>query len=352
MVLIASQASAPVLEIDRLSVRFNIRRGVLRQGVVSTVRAVDGVSFSIERGTTFGLVGESGSGKSTVARAVMGMVAPTEGRVLVDGVDAQTLRSANLKRHRQRAQMVFQDPYSSLDPRMSVRRIVAEPLVSAGRYGDRRTLRSRVDELLELVGLSSSSGDKYPHQFSGGQRQRIAIARALAPNPRLIVLDEPTSALDVSVRAQILNLLKDLQESKGLSYLFISHDLLTVAYMATKVGVMYLGRIVEVGATDQVYENPRHPYTQALLASIPSDEGEIHTRLALDYDIPNAMNLPVGCRFKGGCQLRRSLGQPVECDIIDPHLRTVADDHSAACHFSTASRLEAVRALSITVEQA
>jgi oligopeptide/dipeptide ABC transporter ATP-binding protein len=328
----------PVLDIEDLSVRFNIRRGVLRQGIVRTVRAVDGVGFAIDEGMTFGLVGESGSGKSTVARTVMGMVQPTRGRIRLAGVDPRELGGGQLQRHRQLAQMVFQDPYSSLDPRMKVRRIIAEPLVSRGDAGGRKAIRLRVDELLELVGLPSSSADKYPHQFSGGQRQRIAIARALAPNPRLIVLDEPTSALDVSVRAQILNLLKELQTVRHLSYLFISHDLLTVAYMASRVAVMYLGRIVEIGSTAEVYETPSHPYTQALLASIPGESGEIGTTLSAEYEIPSAMNVPAGCRFKGGCLLRRQLGDPHECDAVDPVLRAVEADHSAACHFISESR--------------
>jgi len=323
----------PIVEVENLSVRFNVRRGVLRQGVVTTVKAVDGVSFQIAEGTTFGLVGESGSGKSTMARAITGMVEPTEGSLHLAGINPKDLSGGDLRRHRQLVQMVFQDPYSSLDPRMKVRRIIAEPLTFGANAGSGKSVRSRVYELLELVGLPPSSADKYPHQFSGGQRQRIAIARALAPNPRLIVLDEPTSALDVSVRAQILNLLKDLQAARGLSYLFISHDLQTVAYMANTVAVMYLGRIVEIGPTDRIYGTPSHPYTQALLASIPGEQGAIGTTLSAEYEIPSAMKIPAGCRFKGGCRLRETLGNPAACDEIDPALRPVSAGHHGACHF-------------------
>jgi ABC-type oligopeptide transport system ATPase subunit len=260
--------SRPLLEVDDLEVHFPIRRGLLFDRAVDYVKAVDGVSFEIGEGTTLGLVGESGSGKSTTAYAALQLVRPTAGSVRFDGRELTRLSRAELRRMRRQMQIVFQDPYAALDPRMTVGRIVGEPLQAHG-IGDRRSRRARVAELLELVGFDPAYTNRYPHEFSGGQRQRIGIARALALNPRLIICDEPVSALDVSIQAQILNLLKDLQRDLGLSYLFIAHDLAVVRSMSDTIAVMHQGKIVEQGPAERVYEQPRSDYTRALLAAVP-----------------------------------------------------------------------------------
>jgi oligopeptide/dipeptide ABC transporter ATP-binding protein len=322
----------PIVEVEDLHVHFHIGRGVLTRRGTDRVRAIDGVTLAIDRGTTLGVVGESGSGKSTLARVIMGMVTPTSGKVTVGGgvmfpKGDRTVRSASV------VQIVFQDPFSSLDPRMSVGNIIAEPLTLSKPAIGSRERRERVADLLERVGLAQASAQAYPHQFSGGQQQRIAIARALAPNPDLLVLDEPTSALDVSVRAQILSLLRELQADLDLSYLIISHDLLTVAQMATTVGVMYLGRIVESGPVRQIFRSPAHPYTQALLTSIPDEDAPSTPRLAPDYEIPSPIDMPTGCRFKSGCMLRRELGNPPDCDRVDPPLVSLPSGQATACHF-------------------
>jgi oligopeptide transport system ATP-binding protein len=323
----------PIVELEDLKVHFVMSTGVLHPKELGRVRAVDGVSLRIEGGRTVALVGESGSGKSTVGRAVMGMVTPTAGRVLVRGRDLAGLQGKELRRHRRTVQIVFQNPFASLDPRMRVDEIIAEPLTLYGRK-TREVLdpKQRVRELLNLVGLSAESGRKYPHQFSGGQRQRIAIARALAPEPEVIVLDEPTSALDVSIQAQVLNLLLELQAKLGLTFLFISHDLVTVAHMADDVAVLYLGRVVELGSREQIFHSPSHPYTQALLSSIPG-ETKVRQRLDMDYEPPSATEVISGCRFKSGCQLRKQLGEPEQCEASDPSLTTVGPGHTSACHF-------------------
>jgi peptide/nickel transport system ATP-binding protein len=273
-----------------------------------TLTAVDGLDFAIERGETFGLVGESGSGKSTLARMVVGLLEPSQGQVMIDGVDlAQTRDQATRRAVRRRIQMIFQDPFASLNPRWRVGDIIAEPIRvfrprdgGTGRLG-RRAIAARVDELLELVGLHSADAPKFPHEFSGGQRQRIAIARAIAAHPDFIVCDEPTSALDVSIQAQILNLMRDLQERLGLTYLLITHNLAVVRFMATRVGVMYLGRLVEIGETDALFARPRHPYTRMLLDAVPDLSMSGRARTPIGGEPPNPIDPPPGCPFHPRC---------------------------------------------------
>jgi oligopeptide/dipeptide ABC transporter ATP-binding protein len=325
-------ATPPIVELSDVKVHFPVRKGVLRRKQIGLVKAVDGVSLTVERGTTVALVGESGSGKTTVGRAIMGMVPATAGKVLVNGRDTAAARRSQL---RHTVQIVLQDPFVSLDPRMTVERVIAEPLlVSRRRDRVTRDVRRRVAELLEMVGFSPASGGKYPHQFSGGQRQRIAIARALAPDPKVIVLDEPTSALDVSVQAQILNLLKRLQAELGHAYVLISHNLVTVAHVADVVAVMYLGRIVEVGTPADIFRKPEHPYTQALLESIPGN-GPLPP-VQLETAEPSPMESFGGCRYQPRCSLSKRLGGPAECAELDPPLLEIDHQHRAACHFAGA----------------
>ncbi len=290
------------------------------------VKAVDGVTIAVPRGKTLGLVGESGSGKTTLARLVLRLEEPTSGKIYFDGMDVLRLRGGELRRFRRRAQIVFQDPYGSLNPRMTVYELITEPLRVHGiKVGDPQ---GYVAKLLERVGLSPAHMFRYPHEFSGGQRQRIAIARALALNPEFLVLDEPTSALDVSVQAQILNLLKDLQRERGLAYLFISHDLGVVRYMSDYIAVMYLGRIVELGPAEEVFEKPLHPYTQALLSAIPVPDPEAaraRKRVRLPGEPPSPLNPPSGCRFRTRCPLAfERCGE-------EPPLEEVEKGHWAAC---------------------
>ena len=271
----------------------------------AAVKALDGVTFSIRRGETFSLVGESGCGKTTVARCIVGLYHPTAGNIVFDGVDLSRLKQRKtMAPLRRRMQMIFQDPYASLNPRWRVRKIVAEPLVAHGLIADKAQLRSRVGELLEQVRLAPADGDKFPHEFSGGQRQRISIARALAANPEFLVCDEPTSALDVSVQAQILNLMKDLQRRLRLTYLFISHNLAVIYHISDRVGVMYLGRLVEVAAADQLFAAPRHPYTRLLLETIPRldpPDGPLSEREPVAGEVPNPIDPPRGCAFHPRC---------------------------------------------------
>ncbi|MBQ2380428.1 MAG: ABC transporter ATP-binding protein [Akkermansia sp.] len=288
--------SDSVLDVSKLSMHFPVRGGILSRKK-SVVKAVDDVSFTIAPGETLGLVGESGCGKSTIGRCVVRLLEPTNGSIRVMGMDVTHRPQWRLGALRRDVQMVFQDPAASLDPRMDVRHIIAEPLLVQGT-GTRQFRRERVNTLLDLVGLSQTAASKFPHEFSGGQRQRIGIARALAQNPRLLVLDEPVSALDVSVQSQVLNLLLDLQKELGLSYLFISHDLSVVRHMADRVAVMYLGKIVEMGESDLIYHNPRHAYTRALISAIPMpDPTHINHSAVLPGDVPSPIDPPPGSAF-------------------------------------------------------
>jgi peptide/nickel transport system ATP-binding protein len=324
--------SSVLLEVRQLKKYFPVQRGLLRR-VVGQVKAVDGVSFQIHAGQTLGLVGESGCGKTTTGRLILRALQPTDGQVLLrhNGgmVDLTPLSRRQLKPYRRDMQVIFQDPFSSLSPRMTVHEIISEPLV-IHRIGDADERRARVRELLERVGLRVQHMGRYPHAFSGGQRQRIGIARALALRPKLIVCDEPVSALDVSIQAQVINLLKDLQADFGLSYLFIAHDLSVVEHISGRVAVMYLGRIVELAPAEDLYRDPRHPYTEALLSAIPkSHPAQKRARIVLPGDVPNPANPPTGCHFHPRCRYARDI-----CRSETPPLRELKPGHVAACHFA------------------
>ncbi len=314
-----------LLEARAVVKHFPIKRGVLAR-TRGLVRAVDGVTFAIEPGRTLGIVGESGCGKSTTAKLILRLEAPTAGTIHFEGQDLETLDAGGLRRYRSSVQAVFQDPYASLNPRMRVGAIVAEPLVENERRSAAE-VRRRVLHLLDLVGLPPASADLFPHEFSGGQRQRIAIARALSLEPKLVVLDEPVSALDVSIRAQVLNLLTDLQARLGLAYLFIAHDLAAVAHMSHTVAVMYLGKIVEIGEARTVTASPKHPYTQALFsAALPSHPAEVHAEIVLAGEVPSPLAPPAGCRFHPRCP--RAMAR---CAREEPRLQPV-ESRLTACH--------------------
>ena len=330
------RSADPLLRVEDLAVHFAVRGGLLRGRRGHVLRAVDGVSFDLSRGETLGLVGESGCGKSTLARAIARLVRPTAGAMMFDGIDLARLEGKRLRRMRPRIQMIFQDPYSSLDPLMSVHDIVAEPLAVL-RVGNGRSRTERVAELLTLVGLRPELMHRFPHEFSGGQRQRIGIARALATHPDLLVADEPVSALDVSIRAQVVNLLEGLQQRLGLTYLFISHDLHLVRHISSRVAVMYLGKIVEIGSAEAVHSAPLHPYTVALLSAAPVPDPLVERqrrRIILRGEVPSPLAPPPGCRFNTRCWLRDRLGRPEICERLEPELLEVQSGHAAACHFT------------------
>jgi peptide/nickel transport system ATP-binding protein len=321
-----------LLELDDLKVWFPIKSGLVLDRHVGDIRAVDGVSLQIRSGETLGLVGESGCGKSTVGRAIMRLYKPTDGRIVFDGQDITTLGEGQLRPLRRRIQIVFQDPYSSLNPRHSVSRIVGEPLRVHG-LANRRQAAGRVRDLLEIVGLPRDAGGRYPHEFSGGQRQRIGIARALALNPDFVVCDEPVSALDVSIQAQILNLLENLQGDFNLTYLFIAHDLAVVKHISDRIAVMYLGIIVEVSPADELYDNPLHPYTISLLSAVPIPDPLVERQrkpILLAGDLPSPANPPKACRFHTRCPYV----QPTRCRDEVPELRELSSGHTVACHWA------------------
>jgi oligopeptide transport system ATP-binding protein len=324
-----------LVEVEDLKVYFPVRAGIF-QNQIGTVKAVDGITFEIRRGETLGLVGESGCGKSTTGRALIRLREPTEGTVKFDGIDLGQLKPEALRKMRRRMQIIFQDPYGSLDPRMTVGSIINEP-IETHRLASGAAKKERVADLLRIVGLDPMYVSRYPHEFSGGQRQRIGVARALAVEPEFIVCDEPISALDVSIQAQVLNLLTDLREQLGLTYLFIAHDLSVVKHISDRVAVMYLGKIVEIGPPDIMYANPGHPYTRALLSAVPVPDPVLERkrkRVILKGDVPSPVNPPEGCRFHTRCWLYERLGQPEECRTIDPPVRILKGDHGAACHFA------------------
>ncbi len=336
-----SSNGAPLVELDDLRVWFPIRSGIVLDRHVGDIKAVDGVSLRIERGETLGLVGESGCGKSTVGRAILRLYEPTSGRVLFDGQDISKLGEGDLRPLRRRMQMVFQDPFASLNPRHSVARIVGEPLRSHG-LATRRTVATRVRELLEVVGLPADAASRYPHEFSGGQRQRIGVARALAVNPDFIVADEPVSALDVSIQAQIINLLETLQQEFDLTYLFIAHDLAVVRHISDRIAVMYLGAIVEVSPAGELYERPLHPYTISLLSAVPIPDPKIErqrTTILLQGDIPSPAAPPAACRFHTRCPYV----QPTRCREDRPELRELEPGHHVACHWAEEIAAGAIR---------
>jgi oligopeptide/dipeptide ABC transporter ATP-binding protein len=323
--------SEPLIEVKNLKKYFPVTRGIVFQKEVASVKAVDDVSFSVQARETLGVVGESGCGKSTMARCVMRLLDPTAGQIIFDGRDISKLNRAEMRPIRRELMMVFQDPYASLNPRKRVGFIVAEAL-QVHKTGTDAEIKRRVQELLEIVGLNPEHYNRFPHEFSGGQRQRIGVARALAVNPKLIVCDEPVSALDVSVQAQILNLLKDLQREFGLTYIFIAHDLNVVRHISDRVMVMYLGKVVETAARQQLYTEPKHPYTGALLSAVPIPNPELGRKrqpIVLEGDVPSPLNPPEACRFHPRCPRF----QPGKCDVDEPELASFGDMHTAACHF-------------------
>ncbi len=318
---------APLLSVRGVKKHYAIRGGILAR-VIDKVHAVDGVSFDIAPGETLGLVGESGCGKSTTGRCIMRLIEPTYGEIHFEGRDVTRLQGEDLRALRRRMQIIFQDPFASLNPRHTIRGIIGEALVIHGLARNRQDLTDQVVRLLEMVGLRADHLGRFAHEFSGGQRQRIGIARALAVQPRLIICDEPVSALDVSIQAQVINLLEDLQEQLGLAYLFIAHDLSVVEHISDRVGVMYLGRVVEIATARDLYDNPRHPYTEALLSAVPiPDPRAKRRRVALKGDVPNPINPPPGCHFHTRCPIAVP-----RCSVDVPALVAGANGHAVACH--------------------
>jgi len=318
----------PILEVQHLVKHFHLGGGLLG-GKRLAIRAVDGVSFAVQPGETFGLVGESGCGKTTLGQTIIRLYDPTSGKIRFNGTDISRLDARKMRPHRRQLQMIFQDPSASLDPRMTVGSIIAEPLNIFGV--DRRSDRTeKVQDLLKVVGLNSYFANRYPHEFSGGQRQRIGIARALALNPKLVICDEPVSALDVSIQAQVINLLKELQREFHLTYLFIAHNLAVVAHISDRVGVMYLGKLVEIGDARAITEDPKHPYTKALISAIPIPvPGRQRSRIILEGDVPSPANPPSGCRFHPRCPIARP-----NCAVDEPELLPKGERHWVACHYA------------------
>jgi oligopeptide transport system ATP-binding protein len=326
-----ARAMDEILKVEDLCIHFPVQSGGLLRRRSATVKAVDGVSFSLRRGETLGLVGESGCGKSTTGLALVHMLRATQGRILFEGQDITTFDRRQLKAFRRRVQMVYQDPYGSLNPRMRVRDIIGEPLEVHGLDNDRAQVDARIAELLRMVGLLPDMADRYAHEFSGGQRQRIGIARALAMEPALIVCDEPVSALDVSIQAQVINIFKDLQKRLGLAYVFIAHDLAVVRHISDRIAVMYLGRVVEIASRDALYQSPKHPYTQALLSAVPVADVDATThrgRVVLQGEIPSPLNVPGGCRFHTRCPAAMDRCRTQDPALADPD----GAGHLVACH--------------------